>query len=292
MDTIGIIAAILAALLMGTMGIFSRMTGLPPETMTFCRLFFGAGYMLLYLILIRRTSVLSIWPSWPVLLNGLMLSAFIVFYVQAMNLTTMANAIMLVYLAPVAASVIAHFFMGERLNLAGLLLICGALSGFGMMMGFKVDGGGDSTHLLGIGFGLLSMGAYAAFILINRVVRTEIHVYTRTFYQLLTGSAVMVPFLIESPPQIAAGDWIWLLGTGLFPGFLAIFCAVTALSRLPAATFGTLAYVEPVAVVVFGWVLFGELLGPLQLSGCLVVILCGIGQAYVGRTPARLNPDE
>lgn len=283
MDAVGIVSAILSALFMGTMGIFSRKTGLPSETLTFCRLFFGAGFMLVYLLMIRRTSVLRIWPSWPVLINGLMLSGFIVFYVQAMNYTTMANAIMLVYLAPVAASVVAHFFMGERLNFSGFLLICGALFGFAMMMEFRVDVHGDREHLLGIGCGLIAMCAYAAFILINRVIRTEIHVYTRTFYQLLAGAGVMLPLVLKAPPQISSTHWIWLLGAGLVPGFLAIFCAVTALSRLRAAAFGTLAYVEPVAVVVFGWVIFGEILGPLQLGGCGVIIICGIAQAYMGR---------
>ena len=43
----GIAAAILSALLMGTIGVFSKITGLPAETVTFFRLFFGAGFMLL-----------------------------------------------------------------------------------------------------------------------------------------------------------------------------------------------------------------------------------------------------
>jgi drug/metabolite transporter (DMT)-like permease len=67
-----------------------------------------------------------------------------------------------------------------------------------------------------------------------------------------------------------------LLGTGFFPGFLAIFFAVVALSRLPAATFGTIAYSEPVAVVIFGWAIFNEALSPLQIGGCLLIIGSGI----------------
>ncbi len=60
------------------------------------------------------------------------------------------------------------------------------------------------------------------------------------------------------------------------PGFIAILCAVYALSRLPAATFPALAYFEPIAVVVFGWTLFGETLSALQLAGCLVIIAGGV----------------
>ncbi len=281
MEKVGILAAVLSALFMGTMGIFSKLTGLSPETVTFCRLFFGAGFMWLFLVCIGRVQCLRQWPSWPVLINGVMLAGFIIFYVQAMNLTTMANAIMLVYLAPVVASLFAHAFLGERLSWSGLLLICSALFGFAMMMEFTIDIQGGRDHLLGIGCGLVSMFAYAAFILLNRIVRTDIHVYTRTFYQLLAGSAVMLPLLVWDPPTISPVNWLWMLGTGFLPGFLAIFCAVMALSRLPAATFGTLAYVEPVAVVIFGWVLFNETLAPLQMGGCAVIIFSGIIQAYL-----------
>ena len=67
-----------------------------------------------------------------------------------------------------------------------------------------------------------------------------------------------------------------LAGTGLIPGFLAILCAVIALQRLPAATFGTLAYFEPIAVIIFGWTLFHEPLSPLQLGGCVLIMASGV----------------
>ena len=44
MDTTGIALAILSALFMGTIGVFSRITGLPAETITFFRLLLGAGW--------------------------------------------------------------------------------------------------------------------------------------------------------------------------------------------------------------------------------------------------------
>ena len=289
METAGIIAAVLSALFMGTIGVVSKFTGLSPELITFCRLFFGAGFMWLFLLCIGRLHFLRQWPSWPVLINGGMLAGFIIFYVQAMNFTTMANAIMLVYLAPVAAALFAHFFLGERLSWSGFILICSALFGFSMMMEFTIDLHGGSNQLFGIGCGLISMLAYAVFILINKMVRTEIHVYTRIFYQLLAGAAVMLPFLALDIPSISPVNGLWMLGTGLFPGFLAVFCAVVALSRLPTATFGTLTYVEPVAVVVFGWVLFNESLSTLQMGGCIVIIFSGILQTYLVSRPQPMR---
>jgi drug/metabolite transporter (DMT)-like permease len=45
---------------------------------------------------------------------------------------------------------------------------------------------------------------------------------------------------------------------------------------LPAATFGTLAYCEPIAVIAFGWTLFDESLSLMQIGGCLLIIASGI----------------
>lgn len=281
----GIVAALLSALLMGTIGVFSKITGLPAETVTFFRLFFGAGFMLLFILAVRQGGVLRQWPTWPVLINGGMLSGFIIFYVQAMNLTTMANAIMLVYLAPLTASVYAHFFLGERLNRSSIALIVAALLGFAMMMEFRIDFSGSGNHLAGITLAAVASCCYAAFILINRTIKAHVHVYSRTFFQLLTGSLIMLPFLVARPPEISAGNWLWLVGTGLFPGFLAILCAVIALNVLPAATFGTLAYFEPIAVIAFGWLLFNESLSPLQIAGCLLILGSGIAKAWLSARP-------
>jgi len=280
-STSSFVFAILSAVLMGTIGVISKITGLGPELVTFYRLFFGAICMLTYLVLTRQTALLYSWPSLPVLITGGFLSGFIIFYVAAMNYTTMANAIMLVYLAPVAASVIAHFFLKERLTRTSLLLIAMALFGFAMMMEFKLDLATNSRQAIGIGLGFIALSAYAGFILMNRVIPSRVHVFSRTFYQLLTGALCMLPLVILNGHAIEWTNWAWLVVAGVFPGFLAILFAVIALSKLPAAIFGTLAYFEPIAVVVFGWWIFNESLTILQFFGCVVIIFSGIAQAIL-----------
>jgi drug/metabolite transporter (DMT)-like permease len=287
MNMMPILFAFLSAVLMGTIGVFSKLTGLPAEVITFFRLVIGAGFMALFLVLVNKAYLLRRWPTWPVLVNGCFLAGFIVFYVQAMNYTSMANAIMLVYLAPLAAALAAHFFLGERLSLGGFGLIGLALLGFAMMMEFQVDISRGSAQFWGLSLGCLAMLCYAGFILVNRIIPDEIHVYTRTFYQLLTGGAVMLPLVLGSVNQVSVPDIPWLIATGLFPGFLAILFAVMALSRLPAATFGTIAYSEPVAVVIFGWTIFQESLSPLQFSGCLLIITSGILKTLMARTEVQ-----
>lgn len=287
MNTIGIVAAVLAALFMGTIGVFSRKTGLPPEVITFFRLFFGAGFLALFLLATKRLQLLRRRPTWPILINGLMLAGFIVFYIEAMNLTTMANAIMLLYLAPLAAAVVAHFFLRERLTLSGVVLIATALFGFAMMMEFRLDFSGGAEHGKGLMYAAAGLACYAAFILINRTIPPDIDCYPRTFYQLLAGALAMIPLVAPDFPEITPINWLWLAGAGFFPGFLAIYLAVVALDKLPAATFGTLAYLEPIFVVFLGWALFDERLNSLQLSGCALILGSGIVKGYLAGRPAR-----
>ncbi|MBT8359931.1 MAG: DMT family transporter [Desulfobacterales bacterium] len=288
MNSTSILCAFLSAVLMGTIGVFSKITGLSAEVITFTRLILGAVFMLVFLLAIRKMRLALYWPSWPVVVSGCFLAGFIIFYVQAMNFTSMANAIMLVYLAPLIASVAAHFFLNERLTLISYGLILLALFGFAMMLEFRVELSRQSSEFIGICLGVLALLCYAGFILVNRIIPQQIHVYTRAFYQLLVGALVMIPFMLPSVNEIRSEHIIWLVGTGFFPGFLAILFAVIALSRLPAATFGTIAYIEPVAVVIFGWTIFNESLSALQLAGCLLIILCGIGKTLLESSGASL----
>ncbi len=276
MDLSAIIFAFLSAILMGTIGVFSKITGLSAEVITFFRLILGALFMFFFLVVQNRLRLIKRWPGRPVLISGCFLAGFIIFYVQSMNYTSMANAIMLIYLAPLIASIIAHFFLGERLSFRGFSLIMLALFGFWMMMEFRIEFSRQSDDFIGICFGILASLSYAGFILVNRLIGDDVHVYTRTFYQLLAGGCVMLPFITGSVHEVTGSHIPWLIGIGLFPGFLAIFFAVAALSRLPAAMFGTIAYTEPVAVIIFGWTLFNEALSPLQICGCLLIIAAGI----------------
>ncbi|MDO5675102.1 MAG: DMT family transporter [bacterium] len=279
---LGILCAICSALFMGTIGVFSRKSGAGAESVAFYRLLFGAGFTLLFLLFTGKTRLARQWPGWAVPAGGISLAGFVVFYIESMAYTTMANAVMMIYLAPIAASIYAHFFLQEKISTRGMLLMLLALFGFAMMLEFRLDfvgsGGNNSGQMTGLILAMASMVCYATYILVNRIVPEQVHVYSRALYQLFVGAMVLLPLQFFAP-VVPGSAWPWLVGAGFLPGFLAILCAVVALSRLPAATFGTLAYCEPVAVMLFGWFLFQEQLSPLQLGGAACIIASGVARA-------------
>jgi drug/metabolite transporter (DMT)-like permease len=204
-----------------------------------------------------------------------------------MGYTSMANPVMVIFLAPVTASVVAHFLLGERLTLASVGLIGFALLGFAMIMEFNFNLSGREDEAIGLFYASCAMLCYAAFMLTNRTIDDRIHVLSRSGYQMLAGALCMLPLMLMEGESIAIGQWGWLVAAGVVPGFLAIMLAVISLRALPAATFGTLAYLEPITVVALAWVLFDQTLTGLQLSGCVLIILSGIAQAWLSTKIAR-----
>lgn len=276
MDKIALLSVFMSAVFNATIGVFSKLSGLPPEMITISRLFFGALFVLILIFFTNKGGVLWQWPTFPVLLNGVFISGFMFFYVEAMNYTTMTNAIMLVYMAPVTASILAHFVLKERLNSLSAFLIAITMLGFAMIIEFRLSISHSSQEAIGIGYGMLALLSYSGFIVLNRIIKPQVPVHTRTFWQLLIGSFVLLPVSISSIANLHFSQLPWLLAIGLIPGFLGIFTAVFALSRLSAAVYGTISYFEPVTVVFLGWTIFGEMLNFMQVIGCLFILAAGI----------------
>ncbi|WP_372965762.1 DMT family transporter [Marinobacter sp.] len=287
-----ILAAIFSAIFMGTIGAISIYAGVSAETVTFYRLFIGAILMGIFLLLTGQKEKVCTWPGIKVLVTGVFLAGFVVFYVMAMTYTSMANAVMLMYLAPVTASVVAHFFMGERLSGLSAALIVLALFGFAMMMEFNFNLSGRAEEAVGLFYALCAMLCYAAFILINRLIHERVHVLTRSGYQMLAGALCMLPLMVLQGDSINGAQWGWLTAAGIVPGFLAIMLAVVALRALPAATFGTLAYLEPITVVALAWVLFDQSLSTMQMTGSALIIVSGVIQAVVSESGSRRDSLE
>lgn len=279
--------AMLSAILMATIGVFARYTQLPAEHITFYRLVIGAGCMFTFMLMSGKAWQIRHTPSKRTVINGMMLSGFMLFYVQAISYISMANAVMILYLAPLTSAIFAHFFYKETLSRANFGLILLALIGFALMLPTGSDTLSQQQEL-GYIYAILAMLSYSSFMLINRKPSYSTP-YQSALVQLTVGAICLLPFVVISPIFPSAIQFGWLVAIGVLPGFLAILFAVKALRVLPAVSFGTLAYLEPVAVVIFAWLLFDEQLSAIQLLGAVLIILAGIAQGIFMRAPRPIK---
>lgn len=280
--TLALIFALLAATLMGTIGVFARFAALPAEHITFYRLLLGTLFLMAYMLLTGKGKQIRHKPSKRTLINGAMLAGFMAFYIEAIQYTQMATVIMIIYLAPVVASLFAHFVFNERLNRFSMASVVLALAGFMLMLPVTSSQSLYDSEILGYFYALLALLTYSGFILINRKPSAA-SPYQSTLVQLSVGALCLLPLVLTTPLLPSLNQFAWLLAIGFFPGFLAILFAVKALSQLPSVTYGTLSYVEPVVVVALAWWLFNEALTAQQLCGVGLIILAGITQGWLSQ---------
>jgi len=283
------LSAIIAAVGMATIGVFSRMAELSPEIVTFYRLFLGAFFMGAWLLVTRQSIRVGTGDGGRLLLSGAFLAGFILCYIQAMNLTAMANAILVIYLAPIAATLFSRLFFHEMLKRQQWLAMAVALCGFILMQDAPSD---DSASTLGLAYAGLAMLFYAGFIVVNKRCSAQTPAASRAFWQLATGAllTLVVSLISQHSLMVEPGKIPWLLAIGFIPGFVALYCAVLALQRLPTAVYGTLSYLEPVAVILFGWLFFAETLSASQFLGSLLILGSGLGPALVSALRTRPVP--
>ena len=282
-----LLMAIGAAVLMGTVGPLSRMVEVSPEVVTFYRVFIGALFLLVYLVLngsllgsrfvLRKRQVAS----------GTALAGFMVFYIKALQLMPMAQAVMILYFAPILASVIAHFVLAERLTKASLSLVMLGFTGFVFLIDLSALTTRESSEYgTGLLFAGLSCLTYCAFILLNRTSSEGSSPSLNTLIQLAIASSLLLPFAwnwgLPSTDQLP-----WLVAIGFFTGFLAMLLAISALAHLPATTYGTLAYLEPFTVALLAWWLFGEALSLSDALGASLIVVAGLGQSRLSLTSSK-----
>jgi probable blue pigment (indigoidine) exporter len=134
-----------------------------------------------------------------------------------------------------------------------------------------------SAHLNAAGL-LAALGANVSFAV--GVVLTKRHPapankVAATGWQLLMGGAILVPLtaIVEGAPPALSGRnlagfaYLSLVGTGL--AFIVWF---NGIRRLPTAAPPLLGLAAPVTGAVLGWIVLGQSLSPLQLSGFAITI--------------------
>ena len=139
----------------------------------------------------------------------------------------------------------------------------------------------------------LALGAavvYTTYILVSQGVAGRIGptllsalVCSGAAVTLSAGSALLGDF---RPGEVSAAGWGWLAGIALVSTVAAVSLFFAGLKRVGPTTASILSTVEPVVTVLLAFLVFGELLGGLQLLGGALVIAAVLVLAGVRPRPA------
>ncbi|MDO5671399.1 MAG: EamA family transporter [Actinomycetaceae bacterium] len=332
----GVIAMLISATGMGLVPLFSRMATRTDmfdgskgfnagnsvgALMATGRMSMGILFFVLLVMLTKKWKTLKELKVSPaIIMGGVMIGLSLGCYVTSTLLTSVANAILLIYIGPVVCVVLARIFRKEPMNL--LQYVCLVAVFIGMLFGNELMGFKDGAFfvdfnmatstpefpLAGIGnaFGLLSGFFYGSSMFFNGY-RKDADIAARgvwNFIAAATAAGLLTAVLnflgtsgIAEPTwalnlHFTTFNWIGAVLLWIICGPIALGFLLVAGRNLPAPDYGIIAYWEvPVALFV-GLVIFGEALSINTVIGGILVIGGGIVPAAMILMKSRKQADN
>jgi len=260
--------------LFSLMGPFVRYINLNPLIIIFCTSLLSVVVLFIYLLCTRQAGMLRVRTD----LSWMMLSALLLFlnvytYYLAYTTTTMANAVLTHYTAPIFAALLAPLILGERIRRITLISLVISMSGLVLIASSGIEV--SRQHLAGILFGVMSGLFYGILILVSKRLTSNYGPVVIVFYQCLCNMVLILPFLGSFQPDFTLLRAGVLTLYTLFVCLLAPFLYLTGLRFVEAQHAGILAYSEPVLVVFLGLLFYGEMPTLQVLLGGLLIVVSG-----------------
>lgn len=285
------LAALLAgATAIGFAPILVRLSELGPVATAFYRLFLALPLLGLWWWIERRHDPVPGRPArrWHWLVGaGLFFAADLAVWHWSIRLTSVANATFLANLAPLFVTLAGLLLFGERYGarfFSGLAL---ALTGAATLMAGGLALG--AQRWLGDVLGLLTAIFYAGYIISVARLRADTSTATIMLLSAAVSAAALLPLALVSGENLwpaHAEGWLVLLALATVSHVAGQGLITWALKHLRAA-FGSVGLLwQPVAAALLAWVLLGETLGALTITGG-VLVLSGIFTARRAQSNER-----
>lgn len=266
---------IIAMLIFGTIGLFVKNIELSSSEIALTRGFIGGVTLILATIFLkRRISFKAVKENLGLLIfSGIAVGLNWIFLFQGYKYTSISNATLSYYFAPVFVTILAPFVLKEKLTLSKFLCVIMALVGMFCIVG--VDGIRGGSDLLGIAYGLLAAGFYASVILMNKFLK-GIDSVEITVIQLLSATITLLPYVfgVEGSKlfSVSISSVPYILILGVIHTGLAYLLYFSSLQELKGQTIAVLSYIDPVFAIIISAVVLDERLGVLQIIGGVLIL--------------------
>ncbi len=279
-STRGYICVVIAAILWAssaTAGKALFQTGISPMELIQIRLTLSAALLGIFFCIFRRTY-LSIRLKdlfYFVLLGGIAMAMVQVSYFYAISKIYVSAAILLQYLGTILIAAYSIAFWHERLTAVKIAALFLAMGGC-----FLVVGGYD-LHLLelnrgGILWGLISAVSFACYTLLGERGLHRYSPWTVIFYAFLFAALtlnILYKPTVYLKTTYSAAQWGWFLYIVIIGTIVPFGLYLTGVSHIRSTRASIAAILEPVSAALIAFLILGEILHPLQITGGISAII-------------------
>lgn len=267
---------IISMTIFGTIGIFTKFIPLPSAEIALYRAVLALVLLSGYLIFTKtKFDFNAIKKDLPILaLSGAAMGVNWVLLFEAYKHTTVSNATLSYYFAPVIVTIVSPLFFREKLSFKQVICFVMSTVGLVMIIGVNTTSAG-AGNLKGILFGLGAACFYATVILLNKCVKSITGIQ-RTFLQFIAATIVLLPYVLLSGPlqlsTLSAPGIGHLLVVGLIHTGITYCLYFSSLKDLPGQEVAILSYIDPLVAVIASAVFLHETFTVLQIVGGLLII--------------------
>jgi len=260
----------------GSIGLFVKSVPFTSGQIALARGAIGSLFIFLYtLISKQKLSWTRIRPNlYLLILLGTLIGINWILLFQAYHYTTIPNATVLYYLAPVIMVILANRFLNEKLNAVRIFSILAALIGMVCIVGFDLNTV-SASDLTGFSFALGAAVLYATVITLNKFLK-NINGIESTFVQLLFAAISLFPYVMLTDGFSLTGVSSTAIGLILFVGIfhtgISYTIYFTVVRKISNQTVAAYSYIDPVSAILMSTLFFHESMTPLQILGGVLIL--------------------
>ena len=273
---------IIATLILSFSGPFARWAALPSGAMSFVRTAVPSVVLGGWLLFVRKNPGRF---SWLLVAASLLNALRILMFFEGYRLTTVGNAVIVLYTWPAFALLFGSLILREAFTVRDLLLVLLAFAGM-VVVYSGADVSFSDRDFMGMTVMLGSSVIYSFSLILIR--KADVDRLVATLWQNLAGALIFLPAFLGTMGQVPSLSWFWAGVNGLGVGLIGFVLVFSAFRNLPAAVVGHISYLEVVFALVWGAVFFTEpVTWRLIVGGGLIVVSMIIRAELVRRQSRR-----
>ncbi|MFO3790470.1 DMT family transporter [Bacillus mojavensis] len=262
---------ILSMIIFGTMGLVVRYIDLSSSETALLSSSIGCLFLIVVFMMMKKTIPWKLVKAnaYTLFLSGIALGGNWIFLYQSYNHTTLTNATLGYYFAPVFVMILSPFVLKEELSIKKMVCIGVAIIGMVLIVGNGISASG-TDDLLGIFFGLVAAACYAALMLLNKFIhrmgRLEI-----TIIQLGLTAFLLLPYVFFTEGfgifGVSRSSVPFIIILGIVNTRIGFWLFFSGMQKLKGQSIAMLSYVDPFVAILISAIILREQMTIVQMLG-------------------------
>lgn len=275
MNKSALIKLSIAMTIFGSIGFFSRLSGLPSLELVFVRCISATVFLTAYW-LISGNYKRETWQKkemTAILIGGVFLVLNWIFFFASFEKTAITVAISIYNLAPIIVLIIGWIFFKDRIKLLGILAVVLAFIGTVLISGISINDLSGGKSVVGPFYALAASLLYAFVIITGKYIK-QASPYLVTIIQTFIGVVMLLPFVHYSFfMHLTAANWFYSIFTGIVHTGIVYLLFYGSIRSLPTPVISALTYLDPLVAILLDVLITGFVPAYLQIIGILFIFI-------------------